>query len=166
MTLNPFERSAEEGSRAVRESQLSVGRVDTVDAESQTAVVRLVGTEAERCDIALGTSGDYLLPTPETAVVVDQKPDDRSLIVGVVYTNIEDVPNAELGERVIGHDSSKTKIHFQNDGSIVIQHDGGGIELQGPSNSEAKPIARKGDSVSVDGKSGEITSGSDTNSST
>jgi len=161
MTLNPFEKSSEERSRAVRAAQLSIGRVDTVDTESQTAVVRLVETEAERCDIALGASGDYLLPSPETAVVVDQKPDSRSIIVGIVYTDIDDVPNAELGERIIGHEGSDTRIHLQNDGSIVIQHDGGGIELQGPSDNEAKPIARKGDSVNVDGKSGSINEGSD-----
>jgi hypothetical protein len=109
--------------------------------------------------------GDFLVPSVGTIVIVDEKKAEQSTILGIVYTDIEEVPDVEVGERVIGHNGSSSRIHFSNDGTIEIEHDSNdstitidddGIHLGEGGN----PIARKGDTVEVDGVTGTITDGS------
>jgi len=165
MTKNPFQYADDIRELAVRDAELSIGRVDGVQADKHKAKVQTAANEYTLCDVSIGAMGDFLLPSVGTIVILDEKKDEQSTIVGVVYTDIDEVPNVEVGERVIGHEGSSSRIHFANDGTIEIKHDASdttitinedGVHL----GADGNPIARKGDAVEVDGTTGTITEGS------
>jgi len=125
--------------------------------------------------IATTVYGDTApLQTNDVVAVIDGA---VPIIVGVVSSDSE-YPEHEQTERVIHHEQSDAEIRLREDGSVVINADSCEIQIDGETQltltdtdislgAGDSPIARKGDSVSVNTTTGEgtITEGSNTVSS-
>lgn len=184
---NPFITARDEAQRAARESQLQVAKVisvpshDAGDENKHLVKCAPLGTDTTvTAAMSVTQKGDVSPPTADanTFVLLGHLTSERPVILDTLYVNENDVPQYDAGERKIGHPLSDANIFFDDDGNVRVENDAGtqvviegrnvyidapkGKVVLGDKDGTSKPVARKGDPVSVDTTSGDgsITDGS------
>jgi hypothetical protein len=165
----------------------NVGKVlDVVPNTGEDTIPHIVKVNVRGQDsarwmpVVIGTHGDINIPKRDTRVLVGYMRGNKPFAIPM-YAGDEDVREYEIGTRIIGHSETDSKFEIEPDGEIKLQHESGStVKLKGngdviidnagkvllgdDESANTEPVARRGDSVSVnpDTGDGSITEGSDT----
>lgn len=87
--------------------------------------------EPEKAEVAIGLTGDVLMPEEGDRVIVGYREDERPIVLGGRYLLGDSIPAFQAGERVVGHPASDSHVRFHADGTLTVSGDGGNtVELQ------------------------------------
>jgi hypothetical protein len=131
MTLNPNANANERERRAVNRSVLRSGYVTGVNDDNNNLIN--VQPVAEVNEVPMRTliksTGDIYIPdeSANLRVVYAETQAEYPLILGFAYTSDDDVPVYRTGERRISHTKTDTDIHFDEDGNVTVDVEGGAV---------------------------------------
>jgi len=75
--------------------------------------------------------GDVSIPTEGSRVIIGYRVNARPLVLGSRYSANDTVPEYEPGERIIGHPTSNSYIHLDNDGGVhIVGENGNSVTMQ------------------------------------
>lgn len=143
-SLNPHSPDAtdEQERRAVTKASIGYGFVTNQDPAKGEVTIQPIGegssdggalsftaktSVVSKGDIAIPKSGDEPLYALYARVN-----DDIPYVLGYYYDDEEfTIPESVAGERKIGHQLTNSKLYFQEDGTLLIESDGGAtVELR------------------------------------
>lgn len=118
---NPNRNARQSGNNARKQSRIRLGVVDSVpDDNNHTINVRLETGAITLAEIPVTANGDYSLPTTDALVYVLERQGALPTVIGVPYEAEDAIPNANPGERVLGHDLTSSNILYDAEGDIHI----------------------------------------------
>jgi len=148
MDVNPHARQSTTEEQAVSRSHFSQQVVTdvperVVDASDQPihslAVTNYDNANTDNIPILTNVHGDIHPPLPDTQVVIARRRGGRPLVLGTAYTTEDSLDPYVAGERVLTHQLSDAKVHFEPDGTLTVQ------------NGDGTTVTIDGSEVSVDG---------------
>lgn len=81
----------------------------------------------ESINVSLGSEseGDGWMPQTGDTLVIGYRVASPPVVLGYRYSQSQDRPTLDPGERVIGHGGTTSTVSFNNDGSVAIEADSG-----------------------------------------
>ena len=186
---NEQNRTASEKSQNARFDVGKVLQVESNEGASENALVPHIAKINVRAEdtarwmpVVIPVHGDVNVPAVNSRVLVGYMRGDRPFAIPI-YAGDEDVPKYDVGQRILGHPPTDSKVLFEPNGDMTVKNDSGStIKLKKNGNviinndgdvligdedtGNTSPVARQGDSVEVDDPdsgtlTGTITDGSD-----
>lgn len=135
MARNPFKDSKQKDRRDQRRVGLDVGVVTSVSPENHLVGVRPLtktrGGETEtkptNASIVVDQQGDVNLPSSGDLVVIARFKNRKPILLGTYYTQKDEIPNSNVGDRILSNGPQTANITIKEDGSIHLDSDWGGV---------------------------------------
>lgn len=141
VSVNPHNTDETE-SRAVAKASIRQGYVSDYDTEKNTIEIQPIG-EGKETGAALSTTmtatvssnGDIAIPDSDEDsalyAIYARVDNGTPYVLGFYYDDkTHTIPQANAGERKLGHQATDSEIYFRKDGSLLIESDSGAtIEL-------------------------------------
>lgn len=107
MAKNPFKDSTRKTRRSTDNAFLDLGVVKQVDADAtHTVLVEILSTGGDSGPVVAAATvsqqGDISVPDVGSLVVIGRVKGRRPIVLGVLYTTEDDIPEYLVGERHIG----------------------------------------------------------------
>lgn len=99
-----------------------------VDGDSVAHHVELTADHYEEpitAEVPVGLYGDVALPQEGDRVLAGYRRNGRAVVLGVRYQSPDDIPPYEAGERIVGHPTTASRVHLENDGTLTVHADSG-----------------------------------------
>lgn len=103
--------------------------------------------ESVIADVRVGQVGDVAIPSEGSKVIIGYRVNGRPIVLGQRYSENDDIPDYESGERVIGHPLSDARVRLASDGTVHVEGDGE-VVVNGGS---ARPVTDVSASTDSDG---------------
>lgn len=87
--------------------------------------------EHTAAEVVVPADGSVSMPEEQDRVLLSYQENGRPQVLGTRYPLNDVVPQANEGERIVGHSGSDASVTFRNDGSVTLTNDAGDtMELQ------------------------------------